>query len=96
MIKKYKTRFQLEVINQVKAIRMNKGLSQEDIAIYLNVTRGYIGQVESINSPSRYTLDQLNKLALEMQCSPRDFMPNEPIPLNDDVHAGKTTPKKSR
>lgn len=95
MAEKGKTKFQLEVINLVKDIRTQKDLSQDDIAFFLNVTRGYIGQIESVNSPSKYTLDQLNKLALEMKCSPKDFMPPSPTVKNDIIYISKS-PKKKR
>ena len=95
MAKKHKTKFQLEVVNLVKEIRIQKDFSQDDIAFFLNVSRGYIGQIESINSPSKYTLDQLNKLALDMKCSPKDFMPSNPISKNDEVRINSTKKKKS-
>ena len=94
MAKKHKTKFQLEVINLVKEIRTQKNLSQDDIAFFLNVSRGYIGQIESVNSPSKYTLDQLNKLALDMKCSPKDFMPLNPTLKNDVVHINQSAKKK--
>lgn len=93
MAKKGKTEFQLKVIGLVKDIRVKKDLSQSDIAFFLSVTSGYIGQIESVNSPSKYTLDQLNKLALEMDCSPRDFIPVEPIRENKIVRIKKPSKK---
>jgi len=80
-----KSKFQYEVIQQVKAIREAKGFTQDDVADALKVTRGYIGQIESINSQSRYTLDQLNSLALALKCSPKDFIPGTPIKNNGPI-----------
>jgi transcriptional regulator with XRE-family HTH domain len=93
MAKTYKTKFQLEVVNLVKEIRTKKGFSQDDIAFFLNVTRGYIGQIESINSSSKYTLDQLNILAFEMKCSPKDFIPEHAIEKNIPVNIKKSSRK---
>lgn len=84
-----KSKFQYEVIQQVRAIRETKGFTQDDIADALKVTRGYIGQIESINSQSRYTLDQLNSLALVLKCSPKDFIPGTPIKNNTPVKPKK-------
>lgn len=94
MAKQGKTKFQLEVINLVKEIRIQQDLSQDDIADFLDVSRGYIGQIESVNSPSKYTLDQLNKLAVNMKCSPKDFIPATPILKNNIVHIKKSGKKK--
>lgn len=77
-----KTRFEIAVVDKVKQQRMEKNLTQDDIAAILNSSRGFIGQVESPKSPSKYNLNHLNKLAQEMGCSPRAFMPDKPISEN--------------
>jgi len=84
-----KTKFQYAIILLVKAIREDKGLTQADIADHLKVTAGYIGQIESIKSPSRYTQDQLNSLAIFLNCSPKDFMPETPIKDNSPIKLTK-------
>ena len=67
------------VINKVKETRINKGLSQEDIASILDTSRGFIGQIESHNNTSKYSLNHLNTLAIEFGVSPKDFFPEKPI-----------------
>jgi transcriptional regulator with XRE-family HTH domain len=84
-----KSKFQYEIIQQVRSIRETKGFTQDDIADALKVTRGYIGQIESINSQSRYTLDQLNSLALVLKCSPKDFIPEIPVKNNSPIKLKK-------
>ena len=74
-----KTKFEMAVIDNVAEMRRKKNLSQDDIAIILGLTRGYIGQIESPNSPSTYNLNHLNRLAYEFGCSPQDFLPSKPI-----------------
>ncbi len=88
-----KTKFQYQVIQLVKTKRESLGLTQEDLAYALNVSRGYIGQIESINSSSRYTLDQLNTLAIFMKCSPKDFIPDDPIKYNGILRIGQKLKK---
>lgn len=73
--KKGKSKFELEIVDLVRQKRRDNKLTQENIATCLNVTPGYIGQIESANEPSMYTHDQLNVLAIEMDCSPKDFYP---------------------
>ncbi|MGN6196932.1 MAG: helix-turn-helix domain-containing protein [Ginsengibacter sp.] len=86
-----KSKFQYEIILLVKAKREDKGFSQADIADHLKVTPGYIGQVESIKSSSRYSQDQLNSLAIFLNCSPKDFMPATPIKDNGPIKLTKSS-----
>src|SRR5688572_8351274 len=77
--KKSKSNFELAIVDLVRQKRRDNKLTQENIATCLNVTPGYIGQIESLTEPSMYTHDQLNILALEMDCSPQDFYPKNYI-----------------
>jgi len=80
--KKTKSKFELEIVDLVRLKRNENKLTQENIASCLNVTPGYIGQIESRTEPSMYTHDQLNILAIEMECSPKDFYPVKSIKNN--------------
>ena len=92
MRKAGKSKFDLAVIGLVKAMREEKKLSQDHLAEYLDVTRGYIGQVESPKERAKYNLNQLNRLAYEMKCSPRDFLPA--VPFFENVPSGRKKQKK--
>lgn len=74
-----KTKFEIAVMEIVKALRQKKNLSQDDLATLMNVSRGFIGQVESLNNPSTYNLNHLNKLAFELKCSVADLIPAKPV-----------------
>ena len=74
-----KTKFELAVIDKVREKRIALKYSQEDLGSFLNTSRGFIGQIESSNFPTKYSLDQINLLAKEFKCSPKDFMPDKPI-----------------
>lgn len=74
-----KTKFEIAVVEKVRLIRMEKGLSQEYVAGVLGLTAGFIGQIESPNNPSKYNLNHLNKLAYEFGCSVKDFIPEKPV-----------------
>ena len=67
------------VISKVKEMREQRKLSQSELAVELNVSNGFIGQAESSNSPTKYNLNHLNKLAIIFDCSIKDFMPDKPI-----------------
>jgi transcriptional regulator with XRE-family HTH domain len=77
MKKPAKSAFDLAVIRLVKAYREANGYTQNDLAQILEVSRGYIGQIESPSSRSKYNLNQLNRLAFELKCSPRAFLPEK-------------------
>jgi transcriptional regulator with XRE-family HTH domain len=79
MIKKKKTKIEQYVIDKIKEIRIKKGYSQDDVASFLETTRGFIGQVESPNHSSKYNLNHLNLLAVEFNCSLKDFFPENPF-----------------
>lgn len=74
-----KTGIELKVIEIVREKRKANQLSQAKLAKVLNVTPGYIGQIEMDDSPSMYSYYQLNELAKYFQCSPRDFFPESPV-----------------
>lgn len=74
-----KTKFELAVCEKVTLFRKEKGISQYDLSVILDVSRGFIGQVESKNNRSTYNLNHLNRLAFEYGCSPKDFLPDAPL-----------------
>lgn len=82
----------MAVINLVKKIREEKGYTQDQIAHFLDTTAGYIGQVESPSTRSKYNLNHLNRLAFEMKCSPKDFIPD--TPFTENIKSGRKKQKK--
>lgn len=77
MRKAGKSKFELAVIRLVKAYREANGYTQDDLAFFLDVSRGYIAQIESPHTRAKYNLNQFNRLAFEMNCSPRTFLPEK-------------------
>jgi transcriptional regulator with XRE-family HTH domain len=74
-----KTDIEAYVINKVKEKREALNLSQSELAAELNVSNGFIGQVESSKYPAKYNLNHLNKLAIIFKCSVKDFIPDIPF-----------------
>ncbi|WP_300099027.1 helix-turn-helix transcriptional regulator [uncultured Alistipes sp.] len=60
-------------------MRIAKDVTQADLAFEIGVSDGFISQVESPKSPSKYNLNHLNKIARYLNCSPRDFLPEKPL-----------------
>ncbi|RPD41272.1 helix-turn-helix domain-containing protein [Chitinophaga barathri] len=74
-----KSKIDTYVINKVKEKRLEKNLSQAELAFELNMSVGFIGKVESSKYPSHYNIKHLNQLAKILECSPQDFLPKKPL-----------------
>jgi len=73
------------VIDYVRKFRMEKGLTQEDIANILEISRSYIGDIESPNTRAKYNMTHINILADHFNVSPRIFFPEKAL----TIKAGK-------
>lgn len=67
------------LINTVKKKRIAKGYSQKDLAYLLDVSIGFIGNIENPNYRAKYNLNHINELAKIFQCSPKEFLPDNPF-----------------
>ena len=76
-----KSYIDLFVINRIKEKRKELNVSQRGMAAILDCTAGFIGQVESENSDTKYSVHQLYLIAKDFECSPADFFP----PINSDL-----------
>lgn len=76
---KLKSEFEQYVSAAVRQKRIARDITQADLAIGIGVSDGFISQVESPKSPSKYNLNHLNKIAKYLGCSPRDFLPEKPF-----------------
>lgn len=54
-----KTKFQIEIINRIRDLRIKNKVSQTKLADYLNIGSGQIGNIESPKFKHKYTLKQL-------------------------------------
>jgi len=73
------TEIELYVINKVKELRIKANMSQADLAYNLDLSVGFVGHIESPKYPAKYNLNHINKLAQIFKCSPKDFLPSEPL-----------------
>lgn len=74
-----KSKIDLYIIEQVKHKRQINNLQQDDIAIHLNVSPGFISHVESPYQRAKYNNQHLNELAKLFKCSPKDFFPEKAL-----------------
>ena len=57
-----KTIYQLEIITKVRKLREANQCSQSQLATYLGLSYGQIGNIESLRYPQKYTLSQLYRI----------------------------------
>lgn len=74
-----KSKIDLYIISQVKKKRESEDIQQDDLAIHLNVSPGFISHVESPYQRAKYNTSHLNELAKLFNCSPKDFFPDLPL-----------------
>jgi transcriptional regulator with XRE-family HTH domain len=79
MPKNKHTKIEQYIINAVKERRLAKNISQKEIAYFLDVSLGFIGNVENPKYRAKYNLNHLNELAKILECSPKDFLPEKPV-----------------
>ena len=78
-VQNLKSKIDWFIINKVREFRLAKKLGQIHLAVQIGKSLGYIGQIESPKSKSRYNTDDLNALAKLFKCSPKDFWPEKAL-----------------
>lgn len=77
--KPHATKIDLYVIERVKEKREKAGLRQIDLSQHLGMADSFISNVESKKRRDRYNIGHLNELAKIFNCSPQDFLPQNPV-----------------
>ena len=67
------------VIDVVRQKRQEKGWSQKELAFQLDVSVGFIGDVENPKYRAKFNLSHINELAKIFDCSPKEFLPESPL-----------------
>ncbi len=68
---------EIYVISVSRRLRMEKGLTQSDLAFKLGVSSGFVGKVESSSSTTKYNLNHIQELSKIFNVSPRVFLPEK-------------------
>jgi len=74
------TEIEQYVIEQVKKRRTSKGISQDKLSVMMGLNEKFVTKVENPNRIEKYNINHLNKIAEILECSIRDFFPEDPIP----------------
>lgn len=67
------------VIDRIREVRKQKGISQRSLSAMTDLSIGFLGDVESVKSRAKYNLNHLNEIAKALECSPKDFLPDKPL-----------------
>ncbi len=67
------------IIKQVRLKRIELGYSQFRLGLELDLSSSFIGNIESNTKTAKWNLSHLNELAKLFRCSPKDFLPLEPL-----------------
>lgn len=67
------------IIDRVKALRTERGISQTELAYSIGVTKGFVAAVENPNQRAKYNINHLNELAKVFNCQFSDFFPSTPL-----------------
>ena len=68
------------VIARVKQLRIERAISQAALGDMMNLSRGFVGDVENPKSRAKYNINHLNALASIFECPFSDFFPEKPFP----------------
>ena len=71
------TEIEQYVIDKVKEIRTSKGISQAKLAHLIELSVGFIGNVENPKHIAKYNLNHLNRISKELDVYFRDFSPEK-------------------
>lgn len=74
-----KTPIECYVIERVKVLRTERGMSQAELAFKIEVSSGFIGKVETMSLPTKYNLNHINRIAKVFNISPQELLPNKSL-----------------
>ncbi len=77
-----KSQIEIYTMQKVKERRLQLEISQRYLADYLNIHHSYVSLVEDMDSDAAYNLDHLNEIAIVLECSVKDFIPDKPYRNN--------------
>ena len=70
---------EIYIIAQVRKKRLEKGLSQMELSQAMGYSDSFISHIEAPSKRAKYNINHLNELAQILECSPKDFWPQNPL-----------------
>jgi len=69
------TEIEQYVIKRVKEIRIEKGISQAKLSHLIDLSVGFVGNVENPKHIAKWNLNHLERIAKVLEVSMREFFP---------------------
>lgn len=74
------------IIDRVREMRIARNISQAELGEIINLSSGFIGDVENPKRRAKYNLNHINTIVEKFQCSFQDLFPEKPfISLDQSV-----------
>lgn len=73
------TNIEKYIIDKVKVMRIERGLSQLELSQKLEMSDSFISHVEALSKRAKYNINHLNRIAEIFKCSPKDFWPEKTL-----------------
>ena len=91
------TELEFLIIERIKRIRIEKGLSKMELSEAIGVSNSFVGKVESLSHPDKYSFKHLYKISKVFEIkSVRELIPKE-IPRYGDIEIiYEMVPKKNK
>nr|WP_322625889.1 helix-turn-helix transcriptional regulator [uncultured Flavobacterium sp.] len=89
-------KIELYIIEKVKEIRKSKKISQQVLSLAIGKGTSFISDIEAPSKTAKYNVLHLNLIAKALDCSPKDFWPDEPVLEEKDSEVRKAEPKRPR
>jgi transcriptional regulator with XRE-family HTH domain len=67
------------IINRVKQLRKEKGISQSELSVKMGFSEKLVGSIENPTLKARYNISHLNLLAKALDCSIHELLPSSPF-----------------
>ncbi|MFD2969966.1 helix-turn-helix domain-containing protein [Sphingobacterium bambusae] len=79
------SRLDYEIINRVREIREKKGISQRDLSELMNLSKSFVGKVEALGQPDKYSIRHLTLIATALKLKSLDELLPKAIPDQDII-----------
>ena len=67
------------IINKIREIRKMKGISGTKLSLAIGKGTTFISDIEAPSKKAKYNIVHLNLIAKALDCSPKDFWPEDSI-----------------
>ncbi|WP_059026115.1 helix-turn-helix transcriptional regulator [Gabonibacter massiliensis] len=67
------------VVNKIKKLRNEFGMSQKEFGDAINLSSGFIGDIEAGREGAKYNLNHINEIAKVFKRSLHEFLPKNPL-----------------